>query len=52
MGLLRELGQAQDLDALSEKYQTQIEYALSQWSDAKDRWESGGLDDLEWIEED
>ena len=52
MGLLRRVGEAEVLEELQGSLSAEIDYALSQWSDAKDRWETGGMDDLEWVDED
>ncbi len=46
MRLLRALGEASGLDEIHESYETQIEYALQQWSTPKERFETGGFDDF------
>jgi hypothetical protein len=47
MALLREIGEATNLEDIQSKYEAQIEDALNEWSTPQERFEMGGYDDFD-----
>jgi hypothetical protein len=47
MALLRALGESINLETLQKAYQSQIDYALNEWSTPQERFETGGYEDFD-----
>jgi hypothetical protein len=46
MRILRRLGEG-DVNGIYADYEEQIAYAVNDWVSPEERWEAGGMDDLE-----